>query len=574
MTKKKKPLVFVGEEHLDKLKNDPRAYLDIETNGLNPHKDKTAVITFFSENENVVVVTQPRGKVSKRLQSYIGSREEIVGHNILAFDLLFLANAGVDVLKPKLYDTMVSEGCILTSERRDVSVSLKASVQRRVGTKLKKDQDHTGWMNEILTAQQIEYCSGDVRELANLRNAQIERADEGQKDAIQLESELAPAIVQMSLNGLPISRPKLETYIKGQAGMMAGLRGSLIDRLGPINLASPVQMKKALNQWLESHGDAPLTGTSAIVLQEQSQLGGQFGKLCEDILEYRHSEKRVKLYTPAWMDRFILNGRVRPRWWTTRTETLRMSSSDPNCQAIPRDMRAVFGGVPGHQVVKVDLQQVEVRMAASVANCPGLRAAFEAGRHIHTDIASRVFSIPYDEVATREGGRFKQLAKKLTFTLLFGGGVETFQLSAKRDGMHLTRSECEKIFSDFFQAYPGLLELKREASRQCKKSVVILRLPTGVKRILAGYTKTPSRVQNSLIQGGAAAGFKLGMLEAYKRGLFEYVCGAVHDEIVACVPTKAAKEFAVELEQSMNLGMEQIMDVPSVAVGTIGEWWS
>jgi DNA polymerase-1 len=582
---RKEPRVFMGEEHLDKLADDPALYVDLETcvgtsthsdAALSPFLGKIAVVTMFSEKTNSVVIAHPRGRpLSKRLKHYLEGRAEMIGHNLGGFDLQFMVNAGVDISGVRIWDTMLAESAILTSDRRDVRVSLKASAARRLKTTLKKLNDHTGWAKPTLTDLDVRYCVEDVCDLARLKQAQIERADKEQIQAIAVECELVHPMVKMALNGLPVNSTKLKKAIAGQKEVAEKMAAAIQAKLGSMNLGSPVQLRKAMNEWLEARAEPPMKSTAADMLLDQAMFGGEFGELCERVIEHRHANQRIKMYPiPQWIDRFVVDGRIHPHWWTASTDTMRMSCSDPNLQQWPRDMRGVVGGLQGYSIVKCDLQQAEIRMAAAVSGCPGLRKAFDEGLHIHSDIASKSFHIPYNEVATRNGGQYKQLGKALTFTMLFAGGTETFMLSAKRAGVDLDEAEADKIFRDFFTAYPGIKRLKDTAKGMSRSHHTVIRLPTGAKRVLVSYNNSPSKIMNTLIQGGAAAGLKFGMLEAHRRGLFEFIGAAVHDELVACVPDKMAKDVGREMEISMNLGMESVMDgVKSQCEVKIGKWW-
>ena len=60
----------------------------------------------------------------------------------------------------------------------------------------------------------------------------------------------------------------------------------------------------------------------------------------------------------------------------------RMSCSDPNLQQIPResDYRRCFTARPGCVLLKADYSQVELRIAAKVANEPVMIAAYQGQR--------------------------------------------------------------------------------------------------------------------------------------------------------------------------------------------------
>ncbi len=580
--KKSQHTRLLGEEHLGVLENDPELMLDLETGGLSPFRDPVAVTSLYGPNVKTGVVIHNRGVLSKRLIKFIGSRETLVGHNLAGFDLLFLQRYGVDVYKPKLFDTMLAELCLLSTDRRDISANLKSTLNRRTGVKIAKNADHGSWMNEKLDESQLDYCFDDIEELPNLKAQQLKKADKNQLNAMDVENSLASAIVKTVSNGIPIDLKKLRVFLygdkkkgspneKGQQGVIDRLGKKLLKKfkLKDINFNSPVQLKKAL-----AGIGFDFESTAAQVLEDSVQFGGEVGDLCADILEMRHAAQRLKMYKEEWVSKHVVDGRVHPRFWTCSTDTGRMSSSDPNLQQIPADMRGVFGGVPGHKMVWADYSQLEVRVAAAVANCPGLIAAFESGKHVHTDIASKAFRTNYEDVS--EG--LIRLAKGLTFTLLFGGGWPSFQLYAKRAGYDLSDKECVGIFDNFFREYPGMKRLKDYATKRSRqhqrtKEPVVLTLPTGLKRVLIGWKASPSRIMNTLIQGGAAAGLKFAILECHSRGLTDYLCAAVHDELVACVPDKMVEEYKNELQESMIFGMKEIMDIPAPAVAKSDIYW-
>jgi DNA polymerase I len=580
MSRKKKSIHIrlLGEDNLGALQGDDEIVLDLETSGLSPFRDKIAVTSLYGLKSKTGVVIHNRGKMSPALKKFIGTRKLIIGHNLAAFDLLFLNNYGVDVFTPAVYDSMLAELCILSTDRRDVSVNLKSTLNRRTGVKIAKNADHGSWMNPNLTAEQLDYCFDDIEELGNLRKEQIARADDDQLNAMDVEHSLVPGIVKMVSNGMPIDVKKLNIFLYGNTKEKVLGQQDIIDRLegklnkkfgGPINFNSPVQLKKALvglGYNFES--------TAAQVLEDQAQFGGEIGEICSDILEIRHAGQRLKMYKPEWIDKFVTKGKIHPQIWACSTDTGRMSSSNPNCQQIPADMRSVFGGVPGHNMVWADFSQLEVRVAAAVSNCPGLMEVFNKGLHVHTDIASKAFHCKYEDVTEA----LIRLAKGLTFTLLFGGGWESFQQYAKRAGYDLSDMECQKIFFEFFRAYPGMRDLKDTAKRmsaQHKRTgkPVVLRLPTGLKRVLMGWKASPSRIMNTLIQSGAAAGLKFGIIECHRRGLTDYLSAAIHDELLAVVPNKLVKEYSVELAECMEFGMAQIMDVSAPVVVKSANYW-
>ena len=79
-------------------------------------------------------------------------------------------------------------------------------------------------------------------------------------------------------------------------------------------------------------------------------------------------------------------GRVHTSFALAATATGRFSSNDPNIQNIPirteegRKIRRAFVAEPGHLLLSADYSQIELRLAAHVADIPELKHAFRDGR--------------------------------------------------------------------------------------------------------------------------------------------------------------------------------------------------
>ena len=67
-------------------------------------------------------------------------------------------------------------------------------------------------------------------------------------------------------------------------------------------------------------------------------------------------------------------------------QTGRLSSTDPNLQNIPirteigRRIRDAFVAAPGHVLMCADYSQIELRLAAHMADVPALKEAFAEAR--------------------------------------------------------------------------------------------------------------------------------------------------------------------------------------------------
>lgn len=545
----------VGEA-VEAMREETVVGIDIETSGLNPWRDKIAVVSMYGPRSRTAAVLHTRGGIPDQLVDFIQARGKerlFVGHNLAGFDALFLSNNGVDVFTPRWYDTQVAEGATLLSGRRDLSVSLKASTSRRLGVNLKKVADHGSWMNQELTQEQVEYCLDDIVLLPRLMQEQMRKAGGGDTlRAIQTEMRVLPVTMRMTLNGLPLYEPAMAGFRRGQLRRQA-LYGQYLRARGMqdgTNLNSPPQTKR----FFQEQG-ITLPNTRAETLNDLAQMGGSVGRLCRAVVEWRHANKRQAMYDDEWLDKYLIDGFIHARFWQCGTETGRYSSSDPNLQQIPRNMRRVFGR-DGWTVVKADYSQIEIRIAASLAKDRVMMDDLQL-EDIHRQVGSAIFQCEPRQLTADQ----RMLSKAMSFTLIFGGGAQGLYDYARINGANINLASVRSAINRFFERYYGLATMKNKAQALADgRRPVTLNLPTGMKRILVGSTLTATRILNSSVQGSAAAGLKFALVECERAGIARYLGCTVHDEIVGVVPEGEEGEFAETLERCMIEGMGRVMD--------------
>ena len=549
------------------LRNDKVIGIDLETSGLSPWKNDIALVQLYGEQSNTLAVCQvSNGQIPASIKKLIETEKTFIVHNGVGFDLLFLNNAGVNWKKATWHDTLVGETLLAQTGRRDVRKNLQSSLRRRLGKEVDKDIEHGHWGEATLSDRQIEYAAQDVISLPALYRAQLDKGVEsGQDKALQMEMDLMPIVVQMTLNGLPCTKERMQKYVHDQEVSIEASGKRLKKLLGDINFKSTQQLQKAL-----ANKGINVSSTAKDVLIELSQFGGKTGAIADDIINWKHGTQRINMYNEEWQDEHIIDGRVHPHFWQCSTSTTRFSCSDPNLQQIPKDSRGdIIGGLTGWRIVSCDYSQIEIRIAAFLAHDQVLIDLLKTG-DIHSQIAAMVFRTNEKDVTPRQ----RKLAKAMTFLLLFGGGVTGFYNYVKMAGGEITEEEAGQYVHDFFSTFQGLSLMRQHAEKLAQKyGPVFIRLPNSARRMLVGYEKKSTTILNSMVQGSASVGLKYGMLEADKQGLTKYLGACVHDELVSTVPTKEAKEYGQEMKQAMIKGMHKVITSTVKAEVKIGKEW-
>jgi len=556
-------------EAIEAVLSAPVLFIDLETTGLSAYRDKIALIQIHERASNQTLLIQRGYKEPWLVELFQRKDCTFVGHNVSMFDMQFLAEQyGPEIFNLRWFDTLIAESLISTSGRRDVSMSLRASVRRRVGLELDKSIQHGAWDSVNLTPDQVRYAVQDVLALVDLYDAQLAKAaEQGSQVALRLEMEVAPILGRMSWNGLHLPQDNFLHYVRAQEVLAGAAEGTLITAMGKINYNSPKQVITALHR-----NGIPLESTNNAVLVDYLAIAppGPKYDIVKALVDYRAPKKRASMYSTAWYMEHVTGGKVHPLFWSIGADTLRMSSSKPNLQQVPKDARGMFGNVNGLSVVSVDYSQLEIRVAAALSQD---QALLDVLNHddVHTAIASQIFGVEPGAV----NGAQRKAAKAASFTLLFGGSARTLHDYSRRMGSAMTMDQADAVFKRFFATFAGLRATRAKAQAAVQdRNALVIRLPGGARRTLFGDKLSPQVVLNTTVQATAAIGLKHGLAEAKRRGLEVFLGAAVHDELVAMVPAPYAENYGAELSESMIVGMSNVVNCPITTETKIGVSWT
>jgi len=163
------------------------------------------------------------------------------------------------------------------------------------------------------------------------------------------------------------------------------------------------------------------------------------------------------------------DGRIGTSFKLTGTVTGRLSSSSPsdedpglNSQQIPRDKatRNLFGE-RGLAWIEVDFSQLELRVAARMANETTMLALFEAEEDIHKYMAHRL--VRGDEITKEQ----RSLAKGANFGFLYGMQHKHFaNYLFENYGVKITPKEAEAFREEYFTTFSALPEWYRKQRKE------------------------------------------------------------------------------------------------------------
>jgi DNA polymerase I-like protein with 3'-5' exonuclease and polymerase domains len=205
------------------------------------------------------------------------------------------------------------------------------------------------------------------------------------------------------------------------------------------------------------------------------------------------------------------------------TNTGRTACKDPALQTIPKHtvwaakLRRGYTAPEGFKIVNWDYSQGELRIAACIADEPGMISAYRSGIDLHLKTGSRLIGIQLEEAShIKKGGSLsdislsdefvrlillalgskdfscvaeedalsaafgivkvaRQNGKAGNFGLLYGMGAKGYKIYARDSyGVVLTDSEAEAARDDFFSLYQGLVTWHTKYKAIAKRSGAII----------------------------------------------------------------------------------------------------
>jgi DNA polymerase I-like protein with 3'-5' exonuclease and polymerase domains len=544
--------------------------LDCETTGLSPARDRVRLLQVAVGGAATVLdlfaFADPRAALAPLFA--VLAEKEIVGHNIVSFDLPFLARLGF--VSTRVFDTALASRVVYAGER--VDHDLASVVERELGEELDKGERDSDWSRAVLTPSQIAYAAADVAVLLPLADALRLKAAERKVGAV-VELEM--------LCGVPVAR-MASTGVGFGAGPWLALADEAAERR--VALATEMDARvpnpnglpgMASWNWDSNAGDVPEAFAAVgITLPDTKEetLAGIDHPLAGLLLEYREAAKRTGTYGRGWFGEHVTDGRVFATWNQCQAKTGRMSCKGPNLQQIPRAAayRRCFVAGPGHVLVKCDYSQIELRVAARVTGDARMLDAYRNGEDLHTLTAARFLGVEPAAV-TKEA---RQLAKPVNFGSIYGLGPRSLRLKARADyGKEMTEDQARGFLDAFFAQYPGV---RRWHNRlKCDRAAAVWTL--GGRRIAVESDQFYGAKANYVIQGTGGDGLKRALVLLWERRdqcPGAEVVLAVHDEIVIEVPESDAERARGWVERGMIDAMAPLIaPVPVEVEAKVGRTW-
>ncbi len=482
-------------------------------------------------------------------------------------------------LHGELFDLMIASYLIHSGERRH---GLEAILSfRRNVPPLSKEMTPEDLVRRLAELEVPNFLPLADEFAGELKDENLEKLNR------EMELPLAAVLARMERAGISIDADYFNNTAKEVAKRLEKVRAKITELAGgEFNVNSPKQMKEVLFDRL---GLSPAGVKKTAKGGELSTAAAELEKLrgshpiIGHILEYRELAKLSSTYlevlpTLAHPD----DGRIHASFNQTVTATGRLSSSEPNLQNIPtpeteygKKVRNGFVAREGAVLLAADYSQIELRIAAHIADEEVMIGAFRKGEDIHWRTAAAMWG--EDQAADR-----RRLAKAINFGILYGMGAQRLSESADISFM-----EAREYIERYFAMHQGIAHYIEGIHAKLRADGYVETL-FGRRRHFRNFALMNRREQaeaerqavNMPIQGTNADIIKLAMVRIDDQLRAKYGDGPdapvklvlqVHDELIFECDERLAPDVARLVKPIMENVIE--LKVPIVVDLSVGQRW-
>lgn len=519
-----------------------------------------------TDGRNIVVMKDPSNDDLRKIVASISGAKLLVMHDVKTI-LHILDDLGIDLatmLHQKFFDTQVAAYLLASGDREFAYADIVRSVLS------------VSFADDASAQEMI----GALLPLATVLDRRL--ADEGMKAlADEVEMPLISVLFTMEKNGFAVDSDHLGTLSKKFDDRLQELTKSIyVDAGREFNINSPSQLADVLfvDLAIPTKGIKKTKTGFSTAAPELEKIAG-LHPIVDRISEYRELAKLKGTYADALPRLVQRDGRIHARFNQCVAATGRLSGSDPNLQNIPirsdlgREIRKAFVASPGYTLLSADYSQIELRLAASIAQDESFIRAFNDGADIHKRTAAEMWGIDEKDVTKEQ----RYAAKAINFGILYGIGPRALAKSA-----NIRFEEAREFIDRYFVAHPGIKAYIDATKLQVHAKGYVVSL-FGRRRYLpdanSGMPQLVAAAErmavNMPLQATQADIIKMAMNTVAKylqsSGIDAKMIAQVHDELVFEVKEDEAKELGEQIRSIM--GSIAQFDVPLVVdVDTAKSW--
>ena len=514
--------------------------IDTETTGTNWTTDKLRLVQFGDSNASYAIAWDEWPLLIKdSIENY---DRTLALHNH-KFDSHFLRSEGVELPTVKRHCTMTLAHLHNPGDQKGLKALAKKYMpglhiaEHELQDKMKDNKwDWAtvpldlpeywlyGGIDTIITARLFDYLYPKVN-----------------KELYDIEMTSQIALEYMEATGVKVDTEYLEKLGTTLDDYIKEVEHYALQEFG-INIRS----KKQLEQALLAQGWHPTmyTPTGQVSLAKDALANCDL-PLAGAFTDMKYAEKMLTTFSNKLLN-LQTDSIVHPSINPVGARTGRMSMSNPNLQQLPRTkmIRDAFIPRTDQLFVISDYDAVELRIFAHYANDSSLQDASSQGDP-HTATAQLLW--PGVEIGSQQ----RNIAKGVSYAILYGAGVETISKFADLD-----IQQAADILDNYQRTFPGINRFFQQIQKTPEdKDTGLIQVETQSGRKQTVPDKDIRwKLANYLIQGSSADVLKHAISRIWQSDIASYIRLPVHDELVFEVPKDDAEEVSKRVEELMYDG--------------------
>lgn len=518
-----------------------------------------------SELENLDPRQLPLELVLNKLQPILENRDiKKIGHNI-KFDYEVLKR--YDITLGKIgFDTMVA-AFLLNPIGRAQTLSELAygelgismiEITELIGARGKNQLDFSHVPIEKATEYGAEDTDLSWRLYKKLVH-QLRTLPELNKLAQSAEWPLIEVLGDMEVAGVLLDVEFLAKFAKEINANLSVIEEDIWKKAGEkFNISSTQQLKVILFDKLKLQSEnlkKIKTGVSTAAKELEKMRGAH--PIINLLFKYREVMKLKNTYVDT-LPKLVnpTTGAIHTSYNQTIAQTGRLSSTNPNLQNIPirstlgREIRKAFIAGAGNIFVSADYSQIELRLAAELADDQPMIKAFREGVDIHTLTAAEMFQVDPKDVTKQQ----RYAAKTINFGVLYGMNPHGLSVATGLD-----IRQAKEFIERYFEIRRGVAEyiesIKVSAREKGYTETLYGRRRPCLDVRSSNYVVRAAAERaavNMPLQGTAADMMKLAMVAVHhKLPIGAQMILQIHDELIVECPEAAEKQIAGILKEEM-----------------------
>lgn len=629
------PITFIAskESFADSMKNltnedlDTPISLDIEASSLDPFTGILILLQIGTDEWiNIYDVRSLPEDNARYIAKQLENRK-VISHNA-KFEIKYIYEKYGIMLK-NVHDTMLAESILFAGVGKPFT-SLGELVDKYCAVYLDKDIREVFVDNPDvkITPEIAAYAANDVRYLPEIYREQMDAMKTKKSMAVyDLEMRLLPIVAEMEHRGVTLNKEKWGELAKRAKERALELRKEISDEIRSMVRSTCEHQQFENGKDMLDFFNVTLTGENKKVAYSREYLSEvkdvdtmvkvfsenfnsnsnpqmlrifnlmgipaestnakylmrDFGDkaFAKKLVEMREWVKKATSFGVNFYEHInSKTGKIHSNYDQLATATGRFASSGPNLQNILRDAeyRHCFEAEDGFVLVTADYSQIELRLAAELAQEERMLSAFRNKVDLHQQTASDVFEIPFEDVD--EETRVK--GKSVNFAILYGTSAKGLAYN-----FQIPHSEGLKILQRHEENYPALHNFIT-VFRTMLLRTAFAKTPFGRRRyftIPRRWTIRDTKLKfkvwregyNHVIQGGSADMIKIALLSIANENPFGDLLRAVmtvHDEIVYEVHESILEEGTEFVLKHMTLaGQTFIKSIPVEVGHKVAKYW-